>query len=155
MRRSRSRASEDALSFTLLIVGTAIIGIVLLAIVRLGKGLFGVVLAGLAAALLIYWLREIRRVAKQEMPLVAPKKDKWNYDVIDAENDVTVVAEVPGPEEQVKVELNDKTLQIVGGDDFRKSLTLSGSMRLSEMTYINGILNVRFKKSNGLTPENS
>jgi hypothetical protein len=136
---------EDIISFVILIVGLIIAGMVVMIIARLQSGLVGIILAILAVALVIYWIREFRREVTVE-EISVRKAEKWTYDLIDSKDSVIVVAEVPGPESEVKVSLIGQKLEIKGGNNFSKVLKVGKVDRISHISYVNGILNVKLIK---------
>lgn len=147
-RNDASRRAKDmaeVASMAIFILGLFLIGILLLFLIRVQRGLLGLILAGLAAALTVYWLTEIRRMVKGGSESKPPSK-KWTYDIIEGKEAVTVVAEVPGPAENVKVELRGGSLTILGGESFKKKVSVSKDLRLGDSSYVNGVLNVRLKK---------
>ncbi|MCX8191740.1 MAG: Hsp20/alpha crystallin family protein, partial [Nitrososphaerales archaeon] len=128
------------------ILGIFIIGIILAIMARVERGLWGVVLAGLTGAILIYWLREVVKMVKSEWGKQVVIREEWRYDIIDESNGLTVVAEVPGPEGEVKVRVIDRELEIKGGNNFKKTFKLNGDMEISQITYVNGVLQVKLRK---------
>lgn len=144
----RVRVSDmaDIASMFVFVVGLFLIGILLLFLIRVQRGLFGLILAGLAAALMIYWMREIRQIVRGEFEPIQPSKKKWTYDVLEGKDTVTVVAEVPGPAEDVKVELRGRSLAIFGGQSFKKKVSVPKGLTLIDTSYVNGILNVRLSR---------
>ncbi|MEM3063523.1 MAG: hypothetical protein QW303_08285, partial [Nitrososphaerota archaeon] len=73
-------------------------------------------------------------------------KTKWIYDVIDYGTEITIIAEVPGPENKVKVNLIDHDLEIFGGQGFRKLVKVYEEVEIMETIYRNGILQVKLKR---------
>ncbi|MFQ6134335.1 MAG: hypothetical protein ACE5KU_00780 [Nitrososphaerales archaeon] len=144
----RVRVSDmaDIASMFVFVVGLFLIGILLLFLIRVQRGLLGLILAGLAAALMIYWMREIRQIVRGEFEAIQPSKKKWTYDVLEGKDMVTVVAEVPGPAEDVRVELRDRSLAIFGGQSFKKKVSVPKGLTLIDTSYVNGILNVRLSR---------
>lgn len=137
----------DEISLAITILGLIVIGLILMLLIRIQRGLLGFILAVLAMALLIYWLREVRKKVKEELlPTVPPSKTEWVYDIIDHVAEVTVVAEVPGPESEVKANLMNHNLEISGGQSFRKLVSLPEEVEIVETTYLHGILQVKLKK---------
>jgi HSP20 family molecular chaperone IbpA len=57
-----------------------------------------------------------------------------------------LVAEVPGPQEQVKIEVLERKIKIIGGKDFSREVNLSKKVELLNSSYINGMLNITLKK---------
>ena len=149
---SRSKPNELAslISIMFLIIGLLLIGIVILFMVRLQRGLIGLVLAGIAAFLIIYWMKEIRTMILGKPKSKSPSR-KWTYDIIEDESVVTIVAEIPGPTECVKVEYKGGLLTLFGGERFKKKVSVQKGLSLSATSYINGILNVKLSKVKKLT----
>ena len=147
MARLRKQAQDEVYSFAILVIGIIVIGFILLVMIRIQRGLLGFILAGAAILFLVYWLREIRRTIQREMmPPIASKQKTWVYDIIDRQDGITVVAEVPGPEDKVKVELFERTLKIQGGQAFTRELNLPKDAEIVESHYVNGVLNIRLRK---------
>jgi len=134
-------------SFAILIVGIILIGIILTLVFRAQKGLLGVALAGSAIVLLAYWLKEIRETLRKEWIPVKPTKEVgWAPEIIKTNDEVVVVAKVPGPEEKVKANLHYRTLEITGGRNFWKTIELQEEFEELQATYKNGILSIRLMK---------
>ena len=141
----KDRANESA-SFAILIVGIVAIGIILILLIRIQRGLLGIILAVVAAFLLAYWLREIRRTMKDEwIPISKPKPSAWTYDLLKRGSEITFVAEVPGPESEVTTRLTGNILEVMSGQNFYKRISLPSEMEETKMTYRNGVLEVRMK----------
>lgn len=154
MKRRPRADKQDNVSLAILLIGIIVISIILMLIVRVQRGLLGLVLAGLAVALLVYWLREFKRAAKKElMPEVLSKRAGWTYELIEDKDEVVFLAEVPGPEDQIKVEIIDSTLEIKS-TDFQKAVKLHHDVSIFSKSYVNGILNVKLKKQKSLQGEN-
>ncbi|MCL5317852.1 MAG: Hsp20/alpha crystallin family protein [Thaumarchaeota archaeon] len=136
----------DVVSMFILVAGVFLVGVLLLFLVKVQRGLLGLILAGLAAALVVYWLREIRQMMKKELGPGQTAK-KWNYDILEGKDNVTFVAEVPGPIEDIKVELRDGSLTIFGGDGFKKKVSIPKGLSLIDISYVNGVLNVRLSRA--------
>jgi HSP20 family molecular chaperone IbpA len=137
---------DEALKLSTITLALVAIALVLLATVRLQRGMIGFILAGLAIALVIYWLKELYTAAKKEMTPSVAKHKKWFYDIIDEKESITIVAEVPGPEEMVKAEVVGRTVKIYGGQEFAKEVKLPKDCELVESSYTNGVLSVKLRK---------
>ncbi|WP_309492539.1 Hsp20/alpha crystallin family protein [Candidatus Hecatella orcuttiae] len=143
----RKPPNEDLISAAILLLGLIVIGFLLILIIRVQRGLLGIVLAGLAVFLLVYWLRELRKTVKEEWLAVPVQQQvEWAYDLIDRDSELILVAEVPGPEDQVKVKLEGRVLEIAGGHGFHKRVKLPRNVEKPETTYNYGVLEVRLKK---------
>ena len=108
-------------------------------------------LAG-ASGLMIYWIREVRIMARSEeqrlmMSRESEQKD-WVYDLIKNNEEMVFVAEVPGPEDQINVRLTEGLLRIKGGQNFTRDVPLEHApdMGISDYKYRNGVLTVKIQK---------
>lgn len=136
---------------TITILSLVVIGMIVTLLIRVQRGLLGFILATLAMALLVYWLKEFRKTVKDELlPAMSPSKAEWVYDVVDHGSEMRVIAEVPGPESEVKASLVDHNLEILGGQGFRKLVKLLDEVEITEITYRNGVLQVKLKTRTGL-----
>ena len=88
----------------------------------------------------------MRQLVKREFGTEKPPKKIWTCDVLEADTKVTVVAEVPGPVEDVKVNLKTKSLSIIGGGRFKQKVKLPKGLTLINTSYLNGILTVNLKR---------
>lgn len=146
MRRAPIKIDAQIISLIVIIIGIIIIGIILAIIARVERGLLGIILAGLTSVILIYWLKEILKMVKSEWVKQEVKREDWNYDIINESDGLIIVAEVPGPEEEVKVRVINRELEIRGGKNFKKTLKLDEDMEITQFSYVNGILQVKLKK---------
>ncbi|MBI2126856.1 MAG: Hsp20/alpha crystallin family protein [Thaumarchaeota archaeon] len=135
---------EEMVNSILLVVGIVVLGTIVVVVTRFQRGLLAFVLSALAVGLLIFWLVELRRMFKS--PDLKGQQRKWTYDIIAANDEITFVAEVPGPDDTVMVELNDGKLRVKGTRDFAKEVELREQVELISSTCVNGILNVRLRK---------
>ena len=145
----RTRISPDLVnlfSVAVLILGVVVIGVVLILLVRLERGLLGLVAAGAVVALLLYWLREFRRMVKRELGVKNLIKKRWNYDLRVTSEDITFISEVPGHPERVDALVVERILRINGGENFDKEITLPAEAEVTEKAYGNGVLRVKLRK---------
>lgn len=131
----------------------------MVALVRFQRGFLGVILSGIVFALSIYWIAEIRNFFKGNVNLFnkfstsgADLEEPWPYDLFDIDDGKLLIAKVPGPKKAVKVKSLANKLQIDGGQHFSKILIVSEKIRIDNVTYKNGILQVRFKEKNDDIP---
>ncbi|MCW4043057.1 MAG: Hsp20/alpha crystallin family protein, partial [Candidatus Bathyarchaeota archaeon] len=110
------------------------------------RGLLGIVLGGLAVALVIYWILEIRKTMKTEFKVRGIEAREWAPDIIENKDEIVVVGKVPGPREKVKVLLEENFLEVKGGLGFRKIVKLPSKIVSFNTSYNNGVLEVRLKK---------
>jgi HSP20 family molecular chaperone IbpA len=129
------------------------IGIMFVMLAR-SQGGIGFLFLAVASGLMIYWVREIKLIARSEEQMMmlrgeAEQQKDWVYDLIKDNNDEMVfVAEVPGPEDQINVRLTNGLLRIKGGQNFARDvpLELSQEMGISDYKYRNGVLTIRIQK---------
>jgi HSP20 family molecular chaperone IbpA len=111
----------------------------------------GFIFLAAASGLMIYWVREIRRMARSEernMAKEIEQRKDWVYDLIKNQNGAVFVAEVPGPEDQINVKLTSGLLRIKAGQNFTKDvpLELTQEMSISDYKYRNGVLTIKIQK---------
>ncbi len=145
MRRTRTDDYQEIVSTVGTILGIAAVIFLALILVRIQRGLLGIVLAALAAGLFVYWLTEMRKTMKRGLRPALPRKD-WGYEVTDEGEEVRVVADVPGPSENVKIKLVQDVLEIEGGKNFRRSISIKSKVEINSFSYLNGVLHVKMKK---------
>jgi HSP20 family protein len=129
------------------------IGIMFVMLAR-SQGSIGFLFLAVASGLMIYWVREIKLMARSEEQMMmlrgeAEQQKDWVYDLIKDNNDEMVfVAEVPGPEDQINVRLTNGLLRIKGGQNFARDvpLELSQEMGISDYKYRHGVLTIRIQK---------
>jgi HSP20 family molecular chaperone IbpA len=129
------------------------IGIMFVMLAR-SQGSIGFLFLAVASGIMIYWVREIKLMARSEEQMMmlrgeAEQQKDWVYDLIKDNNDEMVfVAEVPGPEDQINVRLTNGLLRIKGGQNFARDvpLELSQEMGISDYKYRNGVLTIRIQK---------
>ena len=121
-------------------------GVLMLFLIRIQRGLLGLLLAGITGALMIYWMREIKNMTKNEFKTAKTRKKKWNYDFLESDSTITLIAEVPGPIEDVKVNLNKKTISIIGGGSFKKKVSIPSGLSLISTSYLNGVLTINLRR---------
>ena len=138
------------MDFLIPLLSLLFLGVMYILITRINQGYSGFLLVSAASVLMIYWVRELKRIVKDEdskpLPDVDPKD--WVYDLIKNKNEMVFVAEVPGPEEQIDVSLTIGTLHVKSGQNFAKTipLDLNEEMNISDFKYRNGILTIKINK---------
>ena len=137
---------EEMANSILLVVGIVVLGAIVVVVTRFQRGLLAFVLSALAVGLLIFWLAELRRIFKSPAHFGKEQGRKWDYDIITADDEITFVAEVPGPDDTVMVELDNGKLRVKSARDFAKEVELREQVELISSTCVNGILNVRLRK---------
>lgn len=114
------------------------------------QGGVGFIFLAIASGLMIYWVREVRRMARSEESKMAKEIEQkdWVYDLIKNNDEMVFVAEVPGPENQINVRLTEGLLRIKGGQNFTREvpLELTQEMGISDYKYRNGVLTIKIQK---------
>jgi HSP20 family molecular chaperone IbpA len=110
----------------------------------------GFIFLAIASGLMIYWVREVRLMARSEDKKLSKEMEQkdWVYDLIKNNDGMVFVAEVPGPEDQINVKLLEGLLRIKGGQNFAKDvpLELTQEMVIYDYKYRNGVLTIRIQK---------
>jgi len=127
------------------------LGVVYILSLRASEGYVSFILIGITAAIMIYWVRVLRKMTKDNQPQYVAKEvdtKNWVYDLIKGEKEIVFVAEVPGPEDQVTVRLIDGILYVRGSGHFSKEVPIETTpdMGIHDFKYRNGVLTLRIKK---------
>lgn len=150
MKRKNTKDFSDIL----LIVSITIVALLLILLFKIKAGILGIVLGAITVAALFYWLKEIKKIWRDEKDYRSIKKTlekkkyktEWLYDLTDDEEYIILTAEVPGPTEEVKVRLHKNVLEIGGGSNFTQKVKISKEVELQNRTYVNGVLSVKLRK---------
>ena len=114
------------------------------------QGGVGFIFLAAASGLMIYWVREVRLMARSDERKMAKEIEQkdWVYDLIKDNDEMVFVAEVPGPEDQISVRLTGGLLRIKGGQNFTRDvpLELTQEMGISDYKYRNGVLTIKIQK---------
>ena len=127
------------------------LGIIYVMSQRTGMGFVSFILIGAAAFTMIYWVKVLKKMAKDQKPKYRAREQEtksWVYDLIKGDEEIVFVAEVPGPEDKVMVRLIDGILYLRGSGGFSKEVPIEGSndMQIYDFKYRNGVLTLRIKK---------
>jgi len=129
---------------TYMIVALVIIGIAAI-LLRFQRGLLGIILTALTAGLAFYWVRELNKTLR---------KGAWKdllCELREEGDQLSLTAQVPGPESRVKVELVGRKLIVRGGMGFKKTVQLPFEAIIKDLRYVNGILNAKLEKKASAT----
>lgn len=119
------------------------IGLLALAILlRLQRGLLGLILTGILIILGIYWFKEIKKVFES---VRTPKE--YPLEVSEYDDVISLTAQVPGPESEVSFEILGNKILLRGGMGFRKAVKLPYKVKVLSSSYINGILHLKLIKA--------
>ncbi|MEO9277450.1 MAG: Hsp20/alpha crystallin family protein [Nitrososphaera sp.] len=127
------------------------LGVVYVLSMRASEGYVSFILIGITAAVMIYWVRVLKKMTNDSQPQYTPKEvdsKNWVYDLIKGEKEIVFVAEVPGPEDQVTVRLIDGILYIRGSGHFSKEVPMETTpdMGIHDFKYRNGVLTLKIRK---------
>jgi hypothetical protein len=113
-----------------------------------GENSVSFILIGVAAVIMIFWTRVIRKTIAAQAPKFTRQEQEtknWMYDLIQDNGGFVFVAEVPGPEDKIVVRLVDSILYLRGSGGFSKEIPITGAerMQISDFKYRNGVLTLR------------
>jgi uncharacterized membrane protein YraQ (UPF0718 family) len=145
-KKRRDPELTDTANILTILVGVVVIAIILALLVRLQRGLLGIILGSLAAILAIYWITELRKTLKRELRIKPFETKGWSPDIIEDRNEILIVGKVPGPEDKINIQLRENFLEVKGGLDFREVIKLPARAVSFNAAYNNGILEVRLRK---------
>jgi len=143
-------SNEQSLNFVIPIMVLLFLGIVYVMSQRTGMGFTSFFLIGLAAITMIYWVKVLKKMTKEQTPKYTAREQEsknWVYDLIKGDQEVVFVAEVPGPEDKIMVRLIDGILYVKGTGGFSKEIPIENSnqMQVNDFKYRNGVLTLRIK----------
>jgi len=132
---------EEASKLILGILAILLLLILFSLMLRLGRGILGLILIGIIVLLGLYWFKEVRKALKTYRP-----KIEYPLELVENGDLLILTAQVPGPEEEVSVKILGRKLLIRGGKGFKKTVKLPYPVRILKRSYINGILHLQFIK---------
>ncbi len=144
-------SNEQSLNFVIPIIVILFLGIIYIMTQRDDSGFTSFILIGAAALTMIYWVKVLKKMTKDQKPLYSTMREQetknWVYDMIKGENEFVFVSEVPGPEDKIAVRLVDGMLYIRGTGGFSKEIPIEGvkEMQIFDFKYRNGVLTLRIK----------
>ena len=134
--RGESRV-EEASKLILGILATLLLLILFSLMLRLGRGVLGLILIGVIALLGIYWFKEVKKALKTYRPRI-----EYPLELVEDGDLLTLTAQVPGPEEEVSIKISDRKLLIRGGRGFKRIVKLPYPVKILKRSYVNGILHL-------------
>ena len=132
---------EEVSKLILGILATLLLLILFSLMLRLGRGILGLILIGIIALLGLYWFKEVRKALKTYRP-----KIEYPLELVENGDLLILTAQVPGPEEEVSVKILGRKLLIRGGKGFKKTVKLPYPVKILKRSYVNGILHLQFIK---------
>lgn len=139
------------MEFVIPLLALLFLGVMYVLVIRMKQGYVGFILLAAASLLMIYWVRELKKMTRTEEPREMPKQveqKSWVYDLIKGNEELVFVAEVPGPEDEVNVRLINGILHLRGGQSFARDVQLdvTEDMGIAEFKYRNGVLTLKIKR---------
>ncbi len=147
----RTYSNDQSLNLAIPIIIILFLGIVYIMTQRADSGFVSFILIGAAAITMFYWVRVLKKLAKDHKPVYTQTMEQetknWVYDLIKGENEFVFVAEVPGPEDKIAVRLVSGVLYIRGTSGFSKEIPIpdASEMQIFDFKYRNGVLTLRIK----------
>lgn len=147
----RRYSNDKSVDFIIPLMVLLFLGVVYILSLRASQGYVSFIFIGITAAIMIYWVRVLKKMTKENQPQYVPKESdakNWVYDLMKGEQEIVFVAEVPGPEDQVSVRLIEGILYIRGSGKFSKEVPIDSTpdMGIHDFKYRNGVLTLRIKK---------
>lgn len=147
----RRYSNDKSIDFIIPLMVLLFLGVVYILSLRASQGYVSFIFIGITAAIMIYWVRVLKKMTKENQPQYVPKESdakNWVYDLMKGEQEIVFVAEVPGPEDQVSVRLIEGILYIRGSGKFSKEVPIDSTpdMGIHDFKYRNGVLTLRIKK---------
>ena len=141
-------SNEQSLNFVIPIMVILFLGIVYIMSQRSGIGFVSFFLIAIAAIPMIYWVKVLKKMTKDQKPKFIAREAEaknWVYDLIKGDKQFVFVSEVPGPDDKIMVRLIEGILYVRGTGGFSKEVRIEGSnqMKISEFKYRNGGLTLR------------
>jgi len=127
----------------LLFVMLMLLGFLLLSmLLRVQRGLLGLILTAILVVLGFYWFKEIRKALEQ-----GGKTREYPLEISEEDDMISLTAQVPGPESEVSFEVKGNKLLLRGGMGFRRVVRLPYRVRVLSSSYINGILHIKLLRA--------
>ena len=120
-----------------------LLGFLLLSILlRVQRGLLGLILTAILVVLGFYWFKEIRKALEQ-----SERTREYPLEISEEDDMISLTAQVPGPESEVSFEVKGNKLLLRGGMGFRRVIKLPYRVRVLSSSYINGILHIKLLRA--------
>ncbi len=126
-------SNEQSLNLVIPIMVILFLGIIYVMSQRSGMGFVSFFLIGAAAFTMIYWVKVLKKMTKDQKPKFRASEHEsksWVYDLIKGDEETIFVAEVPGPEDKVMVRLVDGILYLRGTGGLTKEAIIEGTKEI-------------------------
>ncbi len=111
-------------------------------LLRVQRGLLGLILTAILVVLGFYWFKEIRKALEQ-----SERTREYPLEISEEDDMISLTAQVPGPESEVSFEVKGNKLLLRGGMGFRRVVRLPYRVRVLSSSYINGILHIKLLRA--------
>lgn len=127
--------------FTILLL--ALLALIIISLTaRFQRSLLGLALVIALGLLGFYWIKELRKAVSSRRAL-----EKYPIELIEKDELILLTAQVPGPEEEVRVELRGTKLLLMGGRGFKRIIKLPCRATILTRSYLNGVLHLQLRKT--------
>lgn len=134
-------AAQAASKLVMAMLGLLLLLLAVSLLMRFERGLLGIALTIAVILLGFYWFRELRKTLTRYRGV-----ERFPFELVEEGEMILLTAQVPGPENEVEVEVAGKRLLVRGGGGFRRVIKLPYRAILLSSSYINGVLHVRLVK---------
>ena len=128
---------EEVSKLILGVLATLLLLILFSLMLRLGRGVLGLILIGVIVLLGVYWFKEVKKALKTYRPRI-----EYPLELVEDGDLLTLTAQVPGPEEEVSIKISGRKLLIRGGRGFKRIVKLPYPVKVLKRSYVNGILHL-------------
>lgn len=115
---------------------------------RVQRGYSAIILSISAILLFIYWTNEIKKNIRTIPNLgVLKNQKKFQYEFISNNDEILFIATIPEVHANISSSINNNTLHLKSKSGFNEKIKLSDDLIILDSHFVNGILNIRLKKS--------
>ena len=134
---------KDSFKYFYALLSIIAIGLIILMITRVQRGLSAVILSLLAIVLFFYWSNEIRLTLKKQPGLgILRSSKKFTYESIKTNDGQDIIAQIPGQHSDLKVSFILGKLTITSDSGISEKIKISKNLRLEKYNFKNGTLTI-------------
>tara|TARA_B100001750_G_scaffold191282_1_gene161649 strand:+ start:6283 stop:6729 length:447 start_codon:yes stop_codon:yes gene_type:complete len=134
---------KDSFKYFYALLSIIAIGLIILMITRVQRGLSAVILSLLAIVLFFYWSNEIRLTLKKQPGLgILRSSKKFTYEFIKTNDGQDIIAQIPGQHSDLKVSFILGKLTITSDSGISEKIKISKNLRLEKYNFKNGTLTI-------------
>ena len=139
---------KDSFKYFYALLSIIAIGLIILMITRVQRGLSAVILSLLAIVLFFYWSNEIRLAFKPGLGILRSSK-KFTYEFIKTNDGQDIIAQIPGQITDLRVNIDGGKLVVSTGKNNLLKIKIRANLIIENYTFKNGTLIVNLRtKSN-------